>query len=147
MGFTFSPKEDILVTQLGRKLPDTGSRYVTLFDSDTQAILEQLQVSGVSGEYSYAPLTSPRWLTKDKAYDIAVYVSSSGYYLASNNKFDSHITPIESCECNSCGQNGFPNTNFAYPSYPQVGLADISFYTKTNLANPPSIALSSCVSQ
>ena len=67
LGFTFSPNEDLLVTQLGKKLPDSGSRYVTLFDSDTQAIQDQLQVSGVSGQFSYAPLSSPRWLAKGQS--------------------------------------------------------------------------------
>src|SRR4029079_13788293 len=43
-GFRCSPNEDILVTDFGKDEPTGTTRYVTLFDFTTQAIVAQTQV-------------------------------------------------------------------------------------------------------
>ena len=45
-GFRFTPNEDVLLTQFGKREPNGTTRYITLFDFATQAIVAQQQISG-----------------------------------------------------------------------------------------------------
>ena len=61
-GFRFTSSVPILVTQFGKNEPNGSTRYVTLFDGSSQAVLQQIQVSGPAAQYSYASLPAPVWL-------------------------------------------------------------------------------------
>ena len=67
--------------------PTGSTRYVTLFDFSTQAILRQIQVSGLAGQYDYADLPQPIWLTPGNQYLFEMYQDSSdGYYFGARRR-------------------------------------------------------------
>ena len=133
-GFEFVPKEDVLVTSFGKYEPTGTTRYVTLFDVSSRAILEQIQVSGPQATYTYAPLQSPRWLIKDTIYTIQLYQGvGDGYYFGPSSQINSHLTYNKMLFCNSCTQDTFPTnflTNYHY------GVPDFEFYVKPTLVSP-----------
>jgi hypothetical protein len=61
-GFRFSPNHLIIVSQFGKKEPTGTTRYVTIFNFTTQAIVQQAQVPGATTSYVYSNLGSPIWL-------------------------------------------------------------------------------------
>ena len=75
-GFRFSPNETILVTAFGKREPNGSTRFVTLFDFATQAILAQTQVSGPAAQYSYSNLSNPIWLQQGTQYLIQLSLLS-----------------------------------------------------------------------
>jgi hypothetical protein len=68
-GFRFAPQRDVLVVQFGKREPNGTTRYVTLFNQATQAIVHQTQVSGPAAQYSYAGI-QPLWLTQGVEYSL-----------------------------------------------------------------------------
>ncbi|MBS1636703.1 MAG: DUF2341 domain-containing protein [Bacteroidetes bacterium] len=135
-GFRFSPNEDILVTQFGKNEPTGSTRYVTLFDFSSQAILSQNQVSGPAAQYSYSATASPLWLTQGTQYILEIYQGNSdGYYFGAAPQINPHLTFYDMRYCNSCGQNTFPTNSLSGMHY---GYVDLMFYIKNNVSPAPT---------
>lgn len=137
-GFRFSPNEDLLVTAFGKFEPTGSTRYITLFQVSDQAILRQMQVSGPAAQYSYGDLTAPIWLTQGTQYLLEMYQGGSdGYYFGAGPQVGQHLTYHDMRYCNGCDQNTYPN-NFLTGI--QYGYPDCWYWTKTNVAVPPTYA-------
>jgi hypothetical protein len=137
-GYRFSPNEDILVTQFGKYEPNGTTRYITLFDFQSQNKLEQIQVAGAADTYCYADISNPTWLTKDKQYLLTIYQGAAdGYYYTgiSATSMNSYITYYDTRFTNSGDQNTFPNNILSNMLY---GYPDFKFYTKTTVSPEPS---------
>ncbi|MFM9947177.1 MAG: DUF2341 domain-containing protein [Saprospiraceae bacterium] len=138
-GFRFAPNEDILVKRFGKREPNGSTRYVTLFDFNSQAILRQHQVTGPAGQYIYSDLGSPIWLTQGTQYLLELYQGSSdGYYFGVSSQIGTHLTYYDMRYCNSCTQNTFPT--LILNGY-QYGYPDFHYYTKNNVASPPTYSI------
>jgi len=135
-GFRFAPTEDLLVTALGKFEPTGTTRYITLFDYGTQAILRQDQVSGAAAQYSYSNLANPIWLTQSTQYLLEMYQSNSdGYYFGAGPQVGQHLTYFDMRYCNGCDQNTFPVN---YLNSIQYGYPDMWYFTKTNVTPAPT---------
>jgi hypothetical protein len=135
-GFRFSPNTDILVTQLGKYEPSGTTRYVTLFNFATQAIIIQGQVSGPATTYSYSNLTTPLWLTSGTQYLLELFQGpTDAYYYQTSSQVNTNLTFYDMRYCNSCTQNTFPTTSLANLQY---GYPDMTFYTRNTLTPAPT---------
>ncbi len=136
-GFRFAPNEDLLVTAFGKREPTGTTRYVTLFNQTTQAIISQQQVSGPAAQYSYANIASPIWLTQGTQYSLQLFQGTGdGYYFGTSSQIGQHLTYFDMRYCNSCTQNTFPTnvlTNYHY------GYPDMWYWTKNNTMPQPTI--------
>jgi hypothetical protein len=104
-GFRFSPNVNMLVTHFGKYEPDGATKYVTLFNYSTQAILSQTQVAGPATTYSYAPI-SPLWLTASTQYVLQIFQGTGqSYYFGTSSQIGQHLTYYDMRYCNSCTQN------------------------------------------
>lgn len=140
-GFRFAPNEDILMTAVGKNEPTGTTRYVTLFNFSTQAILSQQQVSGPAAQYSYANITTPIWLTSGTQYLLEIYQGSSdGYYYGASPQAGQAITYYDMRYCNSCTENTFPTSSLGGMHY---GYVDMWYFSKTTLASDPTVTLAS----
>ncbi len=137
-GFRFSPKEDILVKRFGKREPNGTTRYVTLFDFNTQAIVRQQLVNGPAGQYAYSDLSNPLWLQQGVQYLLQLFQGSGdGYYFGTSSQIGQHLTYYDMRYCNSCNQNSFPtNTLNGY----HYGYPDFHYYTKSNVTPAPAYA-------
>lgn len=139
-GFRFSPNVDILVTSFGKREPNGTTRFVTLFDFVSQAILAQIQVSGPAAQYSYAPISNPMWLTQGTQYVLQLYQGSAdGYYFGSSSQIGQHLTYLDMRYCNSCTQSTFPTSTLSNFHY---GYPDLWYYTKNNVTPAPTYNIS-----
>lgn len=138
-GFRFAPTQDILVTSFGKREPTGTTRYVTLFNFTTQAILSQIQVSGPAAQYSYGALPAPMWLTQGTQYSLQLFQGGSdGYYFGSSSQIGQHLTYYDMKYCNSCTQNTFPTntlTNYHY------GYPDLWYYTRQIASTAPTYSV------
>lgn len=137
----FSPKRDIIVSSFGKLTPDGTTRWVTLFDFNTQAKLEQIQVSGNSAQYSYTLLPKHIWLEANKDYIIALHnASGHQYYYGAAAQASPYITYADMRYCNSCNQNTFPTTVLTNNMY---GVPDFHYYTvdTNNITKEPTYVL------
>lgn len=135
-GFRFAPNQDVLVTSFGKREPNGTTRYVTLFNYTTQAILQQIQVSGPAAQYSYGALASPIWLTSGTQYLLQLYQGSSdGYYFGTSSAIGQHLTYYDMRYCNSCTQNTFPTSTLSNYHY---GYPDLWYFTKNNVTPAPT---------
>jgi hypothetical protein len=140
-GFRFYPNEDILVTDFGKRDPNGTTRYITLFDFATQAILMQTQVAGPAAQYSYSPISAPIWLTQGTEYILEMHQGSSdGYYFGSSTQIGQHLTYLDMRYCNGCDQNTFP-TNYLNAIH--YGYPDLWYWSKTNVTPAPSYSFNS----
>lgn len=140
-GFRFSPNVDILVAQFGKNEPTGTTRYVTLFDNSSQGIIRQMQVSGASGSYVYANLTSPVWLTAGTQYVLQLFQGTNdGYYYGNSSQINSNLTYYDMRYCNSCTQTTFPTSVLSNYHY---GYPDFNFYTRNTLTPAPTYTLGS----
>lgn len=136
-GFRFSPNEDLLVTSFGKREPNGSTRYVTLFNFTTQAIVAQNQVSGPAAQYSYGALTNPIWLTQGTQYVLELYQGATdGYYFGTSSQIGQHMTYLDMRYCNSCTQNTFPTNTLNNYHY---GYPDLWYYTKRNISVAPTV--------
>lgn len=144
-GFRFYPNEDILVTSFGKREPTGTTRYITLFDNTTQGIIQQIQVSGPAGQYSYGNLSEPIWLTENTQYLLELYQESGdGYYYGTSSQIGQHLTYLDMRYCNSCNQNTFPgnflnNIHYGYP--------DLWYYSKNNVTPAPTYSFEPMIVQ
>ena len=122
-GFRFVPNEDLLLVALGKREPNGTTRTVTLFDVETQAKLEQMQVSGPAAMYSYTPLPAPRMLRAGHTYSLILFQGDSdGYYFGSSTQINPRITYLRMDYCNSCTADTFPQNflnaiHYGYPDF------------------------------
>ena len=138
-GFRFSTSQDILVFQFGKNEPTGSTRYITLFDFNTQAILTQIQVSGLAGQYEYADLPQPIWLTPGNQYLLEMYQGASdGYYFGAAPQMNPLLTYYDMRYCNGCTQNTFP-TNFLGGMH--YGYSDFEFATRQHVSPEPSAVI------
>jgi hypothetical protein len=138
-GFRFSPNQDLLVTSFGKREPNGSTRYITLFDFATQAVLQQTQVSGPAAQYSYGPLSNPIWLTQGTQYVLELYQGASdGYYFGTSSQIGQHLTYLDMRYCNSCTQNTFPTNVLSNYHY---GYPDLWYYTKQTVNPAPTYVL------
>jgi hypothetical protein len=140
-GFRFSPNEDILVTAFGKDEPTGTTRYVTLFNFSTQAIITQQQVAGPAGQYSYQNISSPLWLTTGTQYLLELYQDvSDGYYFGNSSQIGQQLTYYDMRYCNGCTQNTFPTNSLTNYQY---GYPDLWYWTKNNVSPAPTISAGS----
>jgi hypothetical protein len=133
-GFRFSPNVNILMTHYGKREPTGTTRYVTLFDFNTQAIVTQGQVSGPAAQYSYSPLTQPIWLTAGTQYVLELFQGTGdGYYFGTSSQIGQHLTYFDMKYCNSCTQNTFPTSTLANYHY---GYPDFWYYVTAAPVTP-----------
>lgn len=143
-GFKFSPNVDILITKLGKMEPDGTTRYITLFDHTTQAIITQQQVSGPADQYSYVNLPNPIWLRQGAAYNIQMYQGAGdGYYFGTSSQVDSRLTFYDMRYCNNCTQNTFPTDSLSNYQY---GYPDLEFYFRNHISPEPTCTVDTLVS-
>lgn len=143
-GFRFSPNEDLIVTHFGKREPNGTTRYVTLFNQTTQAIIAQTQVSGPAAQYSYGALTNPIRLVAAQQYSLQLYQGASdGYYFGTSSQIGQHLTYLDMRYCNSCTQNTFPTNVLSNYHY---GYPDIWYFTRNNgLPATPTVAVGAFV--
>jgi Secretion system C-terminal sorting domain/Domain of unknown function (DUF2341)/Fibronectin type III domain len=133
-GFRFTPNVNVLMTHYGKREPTGTTRYVTLFNFTTQAIVTQGQVSGPAGQYSYSPLTSPVWLMAGQQYVLELFQGTGdGYYFGTSSQINSHLTYGDMKYCNSCTQNTFPTSTLSNYQY---GYPDFWFYVAATPVSP-----------
>jgi Domain of unknown function (DUF2341)/Secretion system C-terminal sorting domain len=143
-GFRFSPNQNLLVTSFGKREPNGTTRYVTLFDNNTQSIVAQTQVVGPAGQYSYTDLSNPIWLNQGVQYVLQLFQGSGdGYYFGTSSQIGEHLTYIDMMYCNSCTQNTFPTTTLSNYHY---GYPDLWYYTQTQLSPAPTVTLTPSIS-
>jgi hypothetical protein len=135
-GFRFSPNEDVLAIQFGKYEPTGTTRYITLFDNATQAIVAQMQVAGPPATYTYANLAQPIWLTQGTQYVLEMYQDTSdGYFFGTSSQINPKLTYYDMRYCNGCSQNTFPN-NFLNGYH--YGYPDLEFMTRQHAASEPT---------
>ncbi len=140
-GFRFSPNHNIIISQFGKREPNGSTRYVTIFDFNTQAIVQQTQVAGPAATYSYSNLSSPIWLNKNQQYLLQLYQGSTdGYYFGASSQINSNLTYYDMKYCNSCTQNTFPTSTLNNYHY---GYPDFQFYTcdTNNITTAPTVVV------
>lgn len=122
-GFRFVPNEDVLMVAMGKREPTGSTRYITLFDVATQAKLEQMQIAGPPGAYTYQPLPQPRWLLQGQQYLIEMYQGDTdGYYFGASSQIHPKLTYLDMRYCNGCDQDTYPNNflNGIHYGYPDL---------------------------
>jgi uncharacterized repeat protein (TIGR01451 family) len=123
-GFRFTPVQDIYVSRFGKREPNGTTRYVTLFDLATQAIISQQQVSGPAAQYVYgAELAQPLKLISGTQYILALFNGAGeGYYFGESSQINAALIYGDMRYCGSCTQDIFPNQvlvnyHFGYPDF------------------------------
>ena len=138
-GFRFTPNEDVLLTQFGKREPNGTTRYITLFDFATQAIVAQQQISGPAATYAYTDANQPVWLTAGTQYILTLYQGATdGYYFGTSSQMSSKLTYGDMRYCNSCTENTFPTSFLSNYHY---GYPDFQFRTKQALSPAPTYAV------
>jgi hypothetical protein len=139
-GFRFSANETILVTDFGKRVPNATTRYVTLFNFLTQAIVAQMEVAGPAAQYSYGSLPNPIWLQQGVQYVLEVFQgpADNSYYFGTSSQIGQHLTYYDMKYCNACTQNTFPTSTLTNYHY---GYPDFWYYTKTNLPTAPTVTV------
>jgi|GEM_PF-3196681 hypothetical protein len=133
-GFRFKPNVDIYATSFGKYEPNGTTRYVTLFNADTESKVGQMQVSGAAATYSYQNLTQPILLDADSTYILALYQGGSdGYYYGPSTQIGEHLTYIDMRYCNVCDQNTFPTNTLADMHY---GVPDLLYFPVNAIPSP-----------
>lgn len=135
-GFRFEPTEDLLLTAFGKNEPNGSERYITLFDYASQAILQQMQVSGPAAQYTYGNLPSPIWLVQSTQYLLEMYQGDSdGYSYGVAPQMGQHLQYYDMRYCNGCNQNTFPGN---YLNNMHYGYPDFWYFTKNNVTPAPT---------
>jgi hypothetical protein len=134
-GFHFSVNSTMLVTHFGKKIPNATQRYVTLFDYNSQAIIQQIQVdAGTPAQYNYNALPQPILLNSGQQYVIELHNETGDmYYFGPPTTTAPELTYIAMRYCNSCSQNTFPTSSLTGQHY---GIPDFLFYTTATPVSP-----------
>jgi hypothetical protein len=138
-GFRFTANQDLLVPSFGKKEPNGTTRYVTIFNYNTQAIVYQSQVSGPAGQFGYTPLTQPIWLASGSQYVVELFQGAGdGYYFGTSSVVGAALTYGDMRYCNSCTQNTFPTNVLSNYHY---GYPDFLYYLKNTVTPAPTTTL------
>lgn len=143
-GFFFNGSRDLLVTQFGKYEPNGTTRYVTLFDSISQAQIHQIQVSGAASTLSYGSVGQPLWLNRYQSYLISIYLDTGDQYFNSsgNTQVGPYLTYGRTGWCNTCDQNTFP-TNATTGHF---GFPDFEYYVRDSASVYPTYQIKSALS-
>jgi hypothetical protein len=137
-GFRFAPNVPVLVTAFGKREPQGTTRYVTLFNFNTQAIVAQFQVPGPAAQYSYLDIPA-FWLSAGTQYTIQLFQGTGdGYYFGPSSQIGEHLTYFDMKYCNSCTQNTFPTSTLTNLHY---GYPDFLYYVGATPVTPEPTAL------
>src|SRR5690606_37345003 len=121
----------------GKREPTGTTRYVTIFNYSTQAIVRQSQVTGGAATYTYTPLADHLWLQQGTQDVLQLFHGSDdGYYYGTSSQIATQLTYYDMRYCNSCTQNTFPTNvlnNYHY------GNPDFNFYTRNNVTPAPVV--------
>ncbi len=145
-GFRFTPKEDVLVVELGKYEPlGTAPRYVTLFDFTAQTKIEQELVTGAAATYAYEAVSgNPFFVRKDVPYVLALHQGvADGYYYGVSTQVADELTYEGLRYCNSCNQDQMPTATIANPQQHQ-GVPDFRFLRRKHAASEPAQSSGSC---
>ncbi|MFI5145322.1 MAG: DUF2341 domain-containing protein [Ignavibacteria bacterium] len=135
-GFRFTANQDLLVPSFGKKEPTGSTRYITIFNYNTQAIVYQSQVSGPAAQFDYTPLATPLWLSSGLQYVVEIFQGSGdGYYFGLSTSIGAALTYGDMRYCNSCTQNTFPTSVLAGYQY---GYPDFLYYLKNTVSPAPT---------
>ncbi|WEK34640.1 MAG: DUF2341 domain-containing protein [Candidatus Pseudobacter hemicellulosilyticus] len=139
-GIWFRPKQSILLTGLGKQLPVATTNTVTLFDLDTENILEQTSVGGPAEQYNYTTISNYRWLNKGADYVVEVFVPTGSYYQANLIKTNKYLSIPRMVFCNGCDASTLPDPTSNSSSFAGFngGYADIQFYVRNDSIDMPS---------
>jgi len=136
-GFFFRGSRDILVTKFGKNEPNGTTRYLTLFDSLSQSLLHQMQVTGASpATLTYTNLSQPMWLNSGQTYLISIHLGSGDQYFNSqgNTQVGPYLRYGRTGWCNTCDQNTFPeNSTTGHYGYP-----DFEYYVRDSAGVYPT---------
>ena len=137
-GFRFSSDKNIIVTQLGKRVPNSTSRYVTLFDFNSNQIIAQTLVSGAAGVYNYNQLSRPVWLDAGHKYVLEVFQGTGDdYYFGVSTQIGQYLNFYDMRYANNCNQNTFPN--HYVPGY-HYGTPDFTYYARQTPVNPEPVS-------
>lgn len=134
-GFIFSPTTELLVKYFGKYEPTGTTRYVTLWDVNTQSIIHQDTIQGASAAtWYYESLDTTLWLQAGTSYILTLFQGQGdGYYFGTSTQAGEHITYGGSMRyCNNCTENTFPTSTLNNYHY---GMADFWYY----LRNQPTV--------
>jgi len=133
-GFRFTPNTNILVSSFGKREPTGTTRYITLFNYTSTAIVYQKQVSGAAGSYEYDTLGIPMWLSSGTQYVLELFQGAAdGYYFGTSSQVSPFLTYGDMRYCNSCTQNTFPTNTLSGYHY---GYPDLLYYVPNNPVTP-----------
>jgi hypothetical protein len=135
-GFRFTCNQDLLVPSFGKKEPTGTTRYITIFDYNTQAIVYQYQVSGPAAQFDYTALPQALWLNSGQQYVLEIFqATGDGYYFGVSSLVGAALTYGDMRYCNACTQNTFPTS--ILPGY-QYGYPDFLYYLKNTVTPAPT---------
>lgn len=147
-GFEFIPNQDITITELGHRLPDSNGVYTwVIYENSGQSVLHQ-QVSTLPnnpGIYQYEPISTPIILTQGTTYTFSLFHAGTpaGYYYESNTQMNSNLTYVTMRYCNGCVAGTFPSSTLAGYHY---GTPDFHFTTCGTPATAVSLTPTACSS-
>jgi len=142
--FRFTPKQDILITELGKSEPDGTARYITIWEVAGQTKLYQhLSSAGVSGQYIYDNASDVFWLKSGQEYLSTLFqgAGESYYYKQSTQINSAYLTYGDMRYCNSCTKDSYPTNTVANYQY---GYTDFIFYARQTAASEPTIVPTAC---
>lgn len=138
-GFFFNGSRDLLVTKFGKNEPNGSTRYLTLFDSISQAQIHQIQVSGPAASLSYASVGQPLWLNRYQTYLISIFLGTGDQYYNSsgNTQVGPYLQYSRTGWCNACTENTFPtNTTTGHFGFP-----DFEYYVRDSASIYPTFQI------
>ena len=136
-GFRFSPDREIIVTHLGKRVPNSTPRFVTIFDFHSRDIIKQALIPGHSGQYNYLQLDNPVWLEDGRKYIISVYQGNGdNYYFGVSSQVGPYLHYYDMRYSNNCSKNTFPN--HSYPNL-HYGVPDFTYYARHLPVNPEPV--------
>ncbi|BAV08311.1 fibronectin type III domain protein [Filimonas lacunae] len=139
-GIWFRPKQNMLLTGLGKQMPVASTNTVTLFDLDTEDILEQTSVGGAAEQFNYTSLSNYRWLNKGADYVVELFVPSGLYYQANLQNVNKYMSIPRMVFCNGCDASTLPDPTSNSTSFAGFngGYADMQFYVRNDSIDMPS---------
>ena len=138
-GFRFSPNQDLLVTDFGKNEPTGTTRYLTMWDYNSQQIIKQIQVTGPASVWAYGLLNQAFWITSGTQYIMSLFQGSGdGYYWQASSQIGQHLTYFDMRYCNSCTENTFPTSTLAALQY---GYPDFLYYTANTVSPAPTYTI------
>jgi len=136
-GPRFSISRDVLVTDLGKRIPNATPRFVTIFNFTTTSKVVQTTVpAGTANQYNYNTLSKPIWLSKDTVYLLELHNASGDmYYYSLPTTMGQFFTYLDMRYCNSCDQNTFPTSSLTGQNY---GIPDLLYWYKNEATPAPT---------